>query len=64
MNIAQLKKSGHWPTLATVIDSFHSTPKGARAAVWVGLENYRVMVDDPVFWKAVRNNLPSCTPAS
>ena len=23
----------------------------------VGLENYRGMVDDPVFWKAVRNNL-------
>jgi len=47
----------HWPTLATLVDSLHSTPKGARAAVWVGLENYRVMADDPVFWKAVRNNL-------
>jgi sn-glycerol 3-phosphate transport system permease protein len=55
--LALLALFTHWPTLATVIDSFHSTPKGARAAVWVGLENYRVMVDDPVFWKAVRNNL-------
>ena len=47
----------HWPTLATVVDSFYSTPRGARPAVWVGLENYQGMVADPVFWKAVRNNL-------
>lgn len=47
----------HWPALATFIDSFYSTPKGARPAHWVGLENYAVMVDDPVFWQAVRNNL-------
>jgi len=55
--LALLALFTHWPTLATVIDSFHATPKGARGAVGVGLENYRVMVDDPVFWKAVRNNL-------
>lgn len=47
----------HWPTVATLIDSFYSTPKGARAAVWVGIENYEAMADDPVFWQAVRNNL-------
>ena len=47
----------HWPTLATFIDSFFSTPKGSRPGVWVGLDNYRVMLDDPVFWKALRNNL-------
>ncbi|MEG2046365.1 MAG: sugar ABC transporter permease [Comamonas sp.] len=47
----------HWPAVATLIDSFYSTPKGARVAVWVGLENYEAMVDDPVFWQAVRNNL-------
>ena len=35
----------HWPTVATVFDSFHSTPKGSRPAVWVGLENYQAMVD-------------------
>jgi sn-glycerol 3-phosphate transport system permease protein len=55
--LALLALFTHWPTLATVIDSFHSTPRGARAAVWVGLENYQAMVADPVFWKAVRNNL-------
>jgi len=47
----------HWPALATLIDSFFSTPRGTRPAVWVGAENYAVMVDDPVFWQAVRNNL-------
>ena len=47
----------HYPALATLYDSFHSTPKGARPAVWVGLENYQVMAADPVFWKAVTNNL-------
>ncbi len=47
----------HWPTAATFWDSFHSAPKGARAAVWVGLENYQAMSEDPVFWQAVRNNL-------
>jgi len=46
----------HYPAVATLIDSFHSTPKGNRPAVWVGLENYQVMLDDPVFWKALRNN--------
>ena len=47
----------HWPAVATLIDSFFSTPRGTRPAVWVGAENYAVMVDDPVFWQAVRNNL-------
>ncbi|WP_399684311.1 carbohydrate ABC transporter permease, partial [Xenophilus sp.] len=47
----------HWPAVATLVDSFFSTPKGGREAVWVGVENYQVMADDPVFWKAVRNNL-------
>jgi len=47
----------HYPAVSSLIDSFFSTPKGSRPAVWVGLENYQTMVDDPVFWKAVRNNL-------
>ena len=47
----------HWPIVATLVDSFFSTPKGARPSVWVGVENYEVMASDPVFWKAVRNNL-------
>lgn len=47
----------HYPAVSTLIDSLHSTPKGSRPGVWVGLENYQVMVEDPVFWRSVRNNL-------
>ncbi len=47
----------HWPAFATLIDSFRSTPRGSRPPEWVGLENYAVMWDDPVFWQAVSNNL-------
>ncbi|RMX06345.1 sugar ABC transporter permease [Corticibacter populi] len=47
----------HLPTITTLIDSFYSTPKGRRAASWVGLENYAVMAADPIFWKALFNNL-------
>ena len=47
----------HYPAVATLIDSFYSTPKGSRPGVWVGLENYDVMAGDPVFWKAATNNL-------
>src|SRR5687767_9640492 len=47
----------HWPTVSTFVDSFFSTPKGSRPSVWVGVDNYRAMAEDPVFWQAVRNNL-------
>jgi len=47
----------HYPAVATLIDSFFSTPKGGRPGVWVGLENYEVMAGDPVFWQAATNNL-------
>ena len=47
----------HWPALATVIDSFLSNPKPNRPSVWVGMDNYLTMVEDPIFWQALRNNL-------
>ena len=47
----------HWPVAGTIWDSFHATSKGGRAAPFVGLENYRVMVADEVFWKSLTNNL-------
>jgi sn-glycerol 3-phosphate transport system permease protein len=47
----------HWPIVGTLWDSFHATPKGSRPAPWVGLENYRVMVADEVFWRSLANNL-------
>jgi len=46
----------HWPALTTLVDSFYSTPRGARAAVFVGLDNYIALLDDPVFLQALINN--------
>jgi len=50
----------HWPIAATIWDSFHATSKGGRAPPFVGLENYRVMAADEVFWKSLTNNLWYC----
>jgi len=47
----------HWPVAGTLWASFHATPKGTRPAPWVGLENYRVMIADEVFWRSLVNNL-------
>lgn len=47
----------YFPAVTTIIDSFFSTPKGARPAVFVGLDNYQAMVEDPIFWRALDNNL-------
>jgi sn-glycerol 3-phosphate transport system permease protein len=46
----------HYPAVGTLIDSLMSTPRAGRAAVFVGLENYAVMIDDPTFWKSLVNN--------
>jgi sn-glycerol 3-phosphate transport system permease protein len=43
--------------VATLWHSFLSTPKGARPAVFVGADNYRQLVLDPIFWQALSNNL-------
>jgi sn-glycerol 3-phosphate transport system permease protein len=47
----------HIPAVSTVIDSFFSTPVGRRPAVFVGLNQYRTMLADPIFWLALKNNL-------
>ena len=47
----------HYPAVATLLDSLMSTPRAGRPAVFVGLDNYYVMMDDPVFWTSMRNNL-------
>ena len=47
----------HYPAVANLWHSFHSTPKGDRPAAFVGLDNYRQLVDDPIFWQALSNNL-------
>jgi sn-glycerol 3-phosphate transport system permease protein len=45
------------PILATLYHSFFSTPKGRRAAVFVGVDHYTRMIEDPVFWQALMNNI-------
>jgi sn-glycerol 3-phosphate transport system permease protein len=47
----------HWPALATLIDSFYSTPRPRYGAAFIGLDNYRQIFDDPIFWQALTNNL-------
>src|SRR5437899_7905923 len=47
----------HWPALATFIDSFWSTPRPRRPAVFVGLDQYRAMLADPVCWQSAVNHL-------
>lgn len=47
----------HVPAVSTIIDSFFSTPHGRRPAAFVGLDQYRNMLADPIFWLALKNNL-------
>ncbi|MFZ0722050.1 MAG: sugar ABC transporter permease [Xanthobacteraceae bacterium] len=47
----------YYPAVRTLIDSFYSTPRGRRGAVFVGLDNYQAMLADPVFWRALQNNV-------
>jgi sn-glycerol 3-phosphate transport system permease protein len=47
----------HYPAVATLWQSFHSTPRAGRGSTFVGLDNYRALLDDPIFWQALSNNL-------
>ena len=46
----------HWPAVLTAWDSVFSTPRGSRPAHFVAAANYAGLLDDPVFWEALRNN--------
>lgn len=47
----------HYPALATLYQSFFSTPKGTHPARFVGLDQYASMLDDPIFVRSLTNNL-------
>src|SRR5438132_8652302 len=47
----------HYPAAATLWQSFHSTPKAGRGSAFVGVDNYRALADDPIFWQSLSNNL-------
>ncbi|MCG6876296.1 MAG: sugar ABC transporter permease [Betaproteobacteria bacterium] len=46
----------HYPTVATLYDSLFSTATRLRPSTFVGLDNYRALGADPVFWQVVQNN--------
>jgi len=45
------------PAISTIIDSFYSTPQGRQPAAFLGLDQYRSMLADPIFWQAFNNNI-------
>jgi sn-glycerol 3-phosphate transport system permease protein len=47
----------HLPAVATLLDSFYSTPRPRRRSRFVGLDNYAQILSDPVFWQSLSNNL-------
>jgi len=47
----------HYPTIATIINSFFSKSTVIRPSRFVGLANYEAMMEDPIFWKVLSNNL-------
>lgn len=46
-----------YPTVATLIDSFYSTPSGRRPSRFIGTEHFQTMAADPIFRRAFVNNL-------
>ena len=47
----------HYPIVATLWQSFHSTSRAGRSSTYVGIDNYRALLDDPIFWQSLSNNL-------
>lgn len=45
-----------WPLVQSLLLSFQQT-FGPRTSAWVGLENFRHLLSDPLFWKALRNTV-------
>lgn len=47
----------HWPTAATLVTSLFSPETPVRPGRFIGADNYRALMDDPVFLQAAWNNL-------
>ncbi len=54
--VVMLATFTHYPALVTFWHSLFSTARGKREAKWVGLENYRFMLEDDIFWQVLWNN--------
>jgi sn-glycerol 3-phosphate transport system permease protein len=46
----------HYPTVATIFDSFYSKGSAIRPSRFIALGNYESMAEDPIFWKVLWNN--------
>jgi sn-glycerol 3-phosphate transport system permease protein len=47
----------HYPTVATFYASLFSKGTSTRPSKFIGIDNYRLMTEDPIFWKVLVNNL-------
>jgi sn-glycerol 3-phosphate transport system permease protein len=47
----------HYPIVRSCYLSFFANSRGGQPAPFVGLENYAYLVNDPIFWQALKNNL-------
>ena len=46
-----------YPLSQVLISSFYNIRLGAQEGTFVGLDNYRLIFSEPVFWKSVRSSL-------
>ena len=46
-----------YPLSQVLISSFYNIRLGAQEGIFVGLDNYRSIFSEPVFWKSVRSSL-------
>ena len=44
-----------FPLLQNIVNSFRDVPLVGKAGEWVGLKNYSSVLNDPLFWLALRN---------
>gem|GEM_PF-6249280 len=47
----------HYPTVLTFINSLWSKGNPVRPSRFIGLGNYEAMIEDPIFWTVLENNM-------
>ena len=45
----------YWPILRSLWFSLHDVMLGDSKIYWLGFENYKRLISDPLFWKALKN---------
>ena len=46
----------HYPIISNVFHSLYSMGTVTRPEAFIGLDNYRFLMDDDIFWKVLKNN--------